>query len=81
MYNLIVGLAVWVGTLLTLYIGYLFGKYSYDKPTPFKFPSLRLKPRQPLGAVSKISQMELEKRGTRLEATEKAMEETLKEIL
>jgi len=67
-------------TLLTLYIGYLFGKYSYDKSTP-KLPNIKRLFKKPvLGAIPKLTQAEIEKRGTRLEQTEQEMTKTLDEI-
>lgn len=82
MVNLAIILAVWVLTLITLYIGYIVGQRSMsNKPLNLKFPRIIPRKKQKLGAIPKISQIEIEKKGTRLEATEQAMEETLDGIL
>ena len=69
----------WAVTLISLYIGYIVGQKSMSEKPLLKIPSIkRLFSKKPvLGAIQKISQKEINKKGTRLEATEQAMEETL----
>ena len=81
MTQILTEIITWLLTLLAFYIGYVIGiKARSENPLDFKIPKIRKKKRK-LGAVPKLSVTELEKKGTRLEETEKAMEETLDEIL
>ena len=69
-------------TLLTLLIGYNVGVKSHSTdPLKVKIPRIFPKKKTKLGAITKMSQTDIEKKGTRLEETEKAMEETLDKII
>lgn len=68
-----------IGTLLALWIGYVIGSSTSDKPITFKFPTFKKKTQ--LGAISKESQRTIELKGTRRGEAERAMEETLDKII
>ena len=77
----VANIITWLLSLLTFLIGYIIGQKSISKePLDLKLPKIHL--RKPvLGAIPKLSQKEIEKKGTQLEATEGAMLETLDKVL
>lgn len=79
--QLIILVITWILTLSTFFIGYWLGSQKTDKPFAITLPKHIFKKKSILGAIPKLSVVEMEKRGTKLEATEKAIEETLDGIL
>lgn len=79
-------ITTWVITIITFLIGYRLGAISND---PEKLEELELKKnklvrkitRKEIGAVTPMTPRERDLQGTRREATEKAMEELLDEVL
>ena len=69
----------WIISILSVYIGYVIGAQQTDKPIKIKLPKFKKKTK--VGAIQHISQRELELKGTRRGAAEKAMVETLDEII
>jgi hypothetical protein len=68
-------------TLLTFMFGYIIGQNSQpDRPLELKFPKI-IRKKHVIGAIPKLTQTQIERKGTRYEAAEKAMEETLRDIL
>ena len=81
MSNIMLFIITWILTIVTFILGYIVGQKSIkNEPINIKFPKI-LKKKSTLGAIQNISQKELEKKGTRLEATEQAMTETLDKVL
>ena len=67
-------------TLLTFYLGYHLGqKAALQEPISLKFPKI-FKKKTKIGAIPKLTQTQIEKKGTRLEETEDAMTKTLDEL-
>lgn len=78
--QLIIAIIVtYIFSLLSLYIGYIIGSNRTDKPVKINFPIFKKKTQ--LGSIPKLSQKDIELKGTRRGDTEKAMEETLDQII
>ena len=66
---------------ISLYIGFYLGtKTISEERAKTLLPKISFNKRK-LGAVQKLSQTEIEKKGTRLQETEEAMIETLKDLM
>lgn len=76
-------LGMWLITIVTFFIGYALAKYEKN-PEPIKRGIRVIKRKikgQRLGGIKNLTAEEMRKKGTRLEETEKAMEETLDNVL
>lgn len=80
---------IWLSYVVTFFIGYLIGinfcvnvKEKSTESIQDIYKRVRRKlNKTKLGGIERISYNEQLKRGTRLEETEKAIEETLKDVL
>lgn len=75
---IIVIILTWVFSILSISLGLYIG--SQRTETPIKFPTL-IKKKHTIGQIPKITQTDIELKGTKREGTIKAMTETLDEIL
>lgn len=77
---IIVTIITWVFSILSISLGIYIGSQFSDKPIKLK-PIRIFKKKSPIGAIQKLSQTEVELKGTRREDTMKAIEETLDDLL
>jgi len=77
---IIVILITWLFSLLSVLLGLYIGSQFTDKPINLKLPKIAKK-KQTLGSIQKLTPLEVEKKGTKREETEKEMEKTLDEMI
>jgi hypothetical protein len=63
-------------TLSSFYAGYVLGSQLTTLPIKPKLPKIFRK-KEKLGSIEKLTQRDIDRKGTRAEQTEKAMEETI----
>lgn len=80
MLYVVIILAIWCITVLSVCLGIYIGSLQTNTPLNIKVPHI-FKKKNHLGAIPKVTPREIDMKGTKREATEQAMTETLDKIL